>query len=221
MPSGVSRPAAAELLAAFGRVMQRRRLRWYVFGAQAVVVYGRPRLTADVDVTVELVGSDVRALLADLQKRGFELRFPLRDERLAEARLLPMVHVPTAMPLDLMLAERGLEEEFLSRARACDIGGVKVPVISVEDLVAVKILAGRRKDLEDVRGVLVEQSGRIDLERTRDVLSSLEAALGEDKLLPRLDRLLRAALGEAEPRRRAAVRARTAPEGRKARRGKR
>jgi hypothetical protein len=215
MPSGVSRTAAAELLAALGRVMRRRRWRWYVFGAQAVVAYGRPRMTADVDVTVELAGSDVRDLITDLEKRGFELRFPLRDELLAEMRLLPMVHVPTAVPLDLVLAGRGLEEEFLSRSTLVDIGGVKVPMISVEDLIAVKILAGRRKDLEDVRGVLLEQRGRIDLDRTRDVLSSLQAVVGEDRLLPRLDRLLRAVTTKAAPRLPASGLAPPAPQGRR------
>jgi hypothetical protein len=196
MPSGVSRPAAARLLAALGRVMRRRGWRWYVFGAQAAVVYGRPRMTADVDVTVELAGASARDLIAELGARGFELRFPLSDELLAEMRLLPMVHAPTAMPLDLVIAGPGLEQEFLARAHPVDVGGVEVPMVSVEDLIAMKVLAGRRKDLEDVRGVLVEQLGRIDLERTRDVLRSLEAAIGEQKLLPRLDRLLRAAKAE-------------------------
>jgi hypothetical protein len=28
--------------------------RWYVFGAQAVIAYGVPRLSADVDVTIAL-----------------------------------------------------------------------------------------------------------------------------------------------------------------------
>ena len=46
MSSREQAPAAAELLAAFGQVMRRRRWRWYVFGGQAVLAYGRPRLTA-------------------------------------------------------------------------------------------------------------------------------------------------------------------------------
>lgn len=196
----MSRPAVVRLLAAFDRVMRSRGLRWYVFGAQAAVAYGRPRMTADVDVTVELKSGDAGDLVAALSPRGFELRFPLSDERLAETRLLPMTHAPTAMPLDLVIAGQGLEEEFLARARPVDVGGIQVPMISVEDLVALKVLAGRRKDLEDVRGVLGEQRDRIDLDRTRGVLASFEAALGEGKLLSRLDRLLRAAAAEVKPR---------------------
>jgi hypothetical protein len=177
--------------------MRKRRRRWYVFGAQAAIAYGRPRMTADVDVTVELEGARPSDLVSELEPHGFELRSPLSEALLAETRLLPLLHAPTGMPLDLVIAAPGIEEEFLARARPIDVGGVEVPMMSVEDLIAVKVLAGRRKDLEDVRGVLIEQRGRVDLARTRDVLAALEDAIGERKLLPRLERLLRAAEREA------------------------
>ena len=45
--------AALELLIAFAPVANRWG-RWYVFGAQAVILYGVPRLSADVDVTLAL-----------------------------------------------------------------------------------------------------------------------------------------------------------------------
>jgi predicted nucleotidyltransferase len=54
----------------------------------------------------------------------------------------------------VVLAGLGLEELFLSRAVPVTIGSMVVPVISPEDLVATKILAGRPKDIEDVRGIL-------------------------------------------------------------------
>jgi predicted nucleotidyltransferase len=56
-----------------------------------------------------------------------------------------------------VLAGPGLEEQFLARAVLVDIGGVRVPVMSPEDLVVTKILAGRPKDIEDVRGILAER----------------------------------------------------------------
>ena len=50
-------PAALELLNALAPVLSRWG-RWYVFGAQAVIAYGVPRLSADVDVTVALAPDD-------------------------------------------------------------------------------------------------------------------------------------------------------------------
>lgn len=200
MPSAASRPAPAELLAAFGDAMRARGWRWYVFGAQAVAAYGRPRLTADVDVTVEPTGAGAGEVLATLDAHGFVPRFALSAEHLREARLLPMVHVSSGFPLDLVLAAPGLDEEFLSRARPVDLGGVEVPVVSVGDLVVMKVLAGRRKDLEDVRGVLAVQGDRVDLGHVRDLLGALEAATGERKLLARLERLVRAASGSGRKR---------------------
>ena len=193
MRSDASRPSIVELLAAFGRAMSDRGWRWYVFGAQAAIVYGRPRLTADVDIAVELVGAPVAELLAALARESIVLRFEPSPELLETARLLPLRHAPTGLPVDVVLTGAGLEEEFLERARAVDLGGVFVPIVSAEDLVVMKVLAGRRKDLADVRGVLIEQAGKLDVARIRELLSALESALGDVRLVRRLDRLLRAA----------------------------
>jgi hypothetical protein len=185
----VSRPGVAELLAALNGALAGRR--WYVFGAQAAVTYGRPRLTADVDITVEPV-DDLREMLAALGRADLSLRLPGFDAMLDQARVLPLVHEPSGLPVDLVLAGPGLEEEFLARARTIDMGGVSVPMISPEDLVATKLLAGRPKDLEDVAGVLAEQE-HLDVERIRSVLAALEGALDQTDLLPAFEKLLAAA----------------------------
>ena len=66
--------APAELLAALSRVLADWGASWYVFGAQAVLVWGRPRLTADVDVTVRLVPEDPPRFARAMAKDGFEVR---------------------------------------------------------------------------------------------------------------------------------------------------
>ena len=56
-------PAALDLLKALAAVLDRWG-RWYLFGAQAVVAYGVPRFSADVDVTVQLEPEDRSASFA-------------------------------------------------------------------------------------------------------------------------------------------------------------
>jgi predicted nucleotidyltransferase len=171
--------------------MRRLGARWYVFGAQAAIVYGRPRMTADVDVTVDAGQMSTPALVDELSRAGFSLRASLSDDFLREARLLPLVHDATMMPLDLMLATTRMHAEILERSRLTDVGGVHVPVMSPEDVIITKVLAGRSRDLDDVRGILGEQRD-LDLAHVREALADLEAALDEPRFVRRFERLLRA-----------------------------
>lgn len=175
------------LLAHLAGVLSQRAVPWYLFGAQAVVLWGRPRLTADFDVTVRLPDGDLSAFVADMAEAGFQLRVPDAQEFVRRARVLPFVHAPSGVPLDLVLAGPGLEEEFLRRVRWMAIAGRQIPVISPEDLLITKVLAGRPKDIEDVQGVLAAQAGTLDLGWVREALGMLEQALGQSDLLPVLE----------------------------------
>jgi hypothetical protein len=182
-------PAALELLSALSPVLSRWG-RWYVFGAQAVITYGVPRLSADVDVTVGLDPDDPERFAREMAAAGFALRADDPDF-VRRTRVMPFVHLATGMPLDVVLAGSGLEEEFLARARAVDIGGTTVPVIDPEDLVIAKIIAGRPKDVEDARTLWRLHGRRLDADRIRRTLLLLDEALGQSDLLPRFESLVR------------------------------
>ncbi len=81
-----------------------------------------------------------------METAGFALRAEDPDF-VQRTRVLPFVHVATAMPLDVVLAGSGVEEEFLDRARATNLGSVTVPLIDPEDLIS--------RDPKSRRGVLV------------------------------------------------------------------
>lgn len=147
-------------------------------------------MTADVDVTVDLQQMETPAFVKELEEAGFARRIELAEEFLREARLVPLVHMATGMPIDVVIAGSNFHAEFLDRRRIVDVGGVRVPMISPEDLIVTKVLAGRPKDLEDVRGVLLERPD-VDLSRVHELLGLLEVALGDNRLLRRLDRLVR------------------------------
>lgn len=176
-----------KLLEAVQDVLRRWGDRWYVFGAQAVTVWGAPRLTADVDITARLEPENTVAFCAEMKAAGFELRVSDADDFVARTRVLPFLHVPTGLPLDLVLAGSGLEDQFLERARPVELDGVTVPVISPEDLVVAKILAGRPKDVDDVRGILRMRGRDLDKRRIRELLALLEEALSMSGLIEIFD----------------------------------
>lgn len=54
-------------------------------------------------------------------------------------------------------------------------------------LIVTKLLAGREKDIEDVRGVLSERGASLNVDQIRTTVALLEDALGQSDLMPVLD----------------------------------
>jgi hypothetical protein len=174
-------PHEAALLA-FARVAKKLALRWYVFGAQAVNLHGFPRATADLDLTIDLGKHRSQTLVAALKKAGFDARFA-DDAFIATTRVIPVVHQPSGLPIDIVLAGPGLEKTFLDEAIEQKLGGVAIPVLSIENLIVTKLLAGRPRDKEDVRELVAIHSS-IDDGKIESMLALLENALDVSDLSP-------------------------------------
>jgi hypothetical protein len=177
------RSPVGELLGDLAAALAPAGVGWYLFDAQAALVYGAARLTADVDVTVRLPDAmSSQSLAVRLADRGFGLRIsdPAFIER---TRVIPFVHHATGLPLDVVLAGPGLEDQFLSRVHVRTIEGVQICIASPEDLIVMKILAGRPKDLDDVRAVVAALGAQLDGDYVTTTLTMLEEALAQRDLL--------------------------------------
>jgi len=183
----------AEVFRALAEALGRVGLGWYVCGAQAVVVWGRPRFTEDIDITVACTPASSPLLVSALEACGFGLRVPDVGDFVATTWVLPLEHRETGIPVDVVLGASGLEEQFLLRAQSVRLGDIDIPFISPEDLVVAKILAGRTKDLEDAHGILQLQADALDLGQVRALLGLLVEALDRSDLLVSFERILKAA----------------------------
>ena len=112
MPSAP--PPIADLLARLERAFATLGVRWFLFGAQAAILYGVARLSADVDVTVDLGRRSSAELVGILAEAGFELRVADIDGFVEATRVLPFVHRESRIPVDVVLAGPGLEEQFFA-----------------------------------------------------------------------------------------------------------
>jgi hypothetical protein len=148
-------------------------------------------MTEDVDVTVRVPEPKLPALLAAMSEATFTPRVADVEAFVARARVIPFFHGRSGMPLDLVVAAPGLEDQFIERAKRVDLGGVRVPILSAEDVVVTKLLAGRPRDLLDVREVLAAQGSALDVRYVRKVLRQLDQALEDVDLAARFEALLR------------------------------
>ena len=154
-------------------------------------MYGVPRATADVDVTVRLQGTP-QQLLASLAKHGFQIHIAQSElaRFITDTRVIPAVHVASHIPLDIVLAGPGLEELMLTRATVHRLQNLKIPVIAMEDFLVLKILAGRAKDDQDVRLLVAARLHDIDVQAVAQRIVELEQILDQSDLSPKWQELL-------------------------------
>jgi hypothetical protein len=177
----------AEQLQAIASALRPLGVRWYVFGAQAVIAAGAIRQTADVDITVDEV--DVSALTKALGKARFVLRDDIDGvaDLIENHRILPMIHRDTGYQLDVVRAGPGPEQDMLSRLIYRKVGKTLVPFVETNDLLVLKVLAGRGKDLEDVRALLRSRNAEIDPSVVRARLGELGAIIDDSTLVDLFD----------------------------------
>lgn len=197
------KPAAsvAEHLQAIATALEPLGIRWYVFGAQAVIAAGAVRVTADIDITTE--DTPPSRLQAALTRAGYVLRPDIEDleELIEQHRILPLVHEKTGMQLDVVRAGPGPEEGMLERLVLRRIGKQQIPFVSTNDLLVLKTLAGREKDLGDIRSLLQAAKGEIDLDLVRERLDELGRVIDDSTLRRSFDEQVRSAAKSSKPRR--------------------
>jgi hypothetical protein len=159
-----------------------------LIGGLAVSVRGQPRVTADVDMVILADVPQSLRLLSSLHATAFKPLFDGAAEVVEKAFILPLRHRITNVKLDLALGLSGFEQQAIARAGLMDFGGYPVAVASSEDLLIMKILAGRPQDDQDVRGLITAQGEQLDWDYCLRVAGALGEALDQD-LVGRVSKL--------------------------------
>lgn len=149
--------AAARELQQFVR---KRRWRCCIIGGLAVIRWGEPRATQDVDISL-LTGFGKEEKLVDRLLEQFAGRIPDARQFALENRVL-LCNASNGVSLDISLAGFPFEEQVIARASAFAFAPrVSLVTASAEDLIVLKALADRDKDWVDIRGVMERQGNRL------------------------------------------------------------
>ena len=153
-----------------------------VIGGLAVAIRGRPRMTRDADVTLALDSSELPRVLIAAERTGFEPRPSEPRQFVRETGVLPLQRVEDGWEVDIIFGVSPYEAEAVARAGKEELHGVVLPIISAEDLLVHKLLAGRPKDIEDAASVVTRQGENLDKEFVRRIVFELAEALADDDL---------------------------------------
>jgi uncharacterized nucleotidyltransferase DUF6036 len=160
-----------------------------IIGGLAANLLGRPRITKDVDAVVLLGDLQIDAFLASGARFGFSPRINDASEFASKNRVLLLSHNPSKTDVDVSLGVLPFERESVERASIVTVAGISFPVISPEDLIIMKALARRTRDVADIEAVL-DAHPDLDLNRIRYWVSQFASILDVPEILDDLERML-------------------------------
>jgi predicted nucleotidyltransferase len=171
----------SELLEKVARGLESRGVPYMVIGGQAVLVYGEPRMTRDIDITLG-IGPEGLSKIEDLTRSlNLEVLTVSPREFVRDRMILPCEDIESGFRIDFVFSFTPFERQAIDRARVISVGDTGVRFATPEDLIIHKMVAGRPRDEEDVRGVLLKTTG-IDEGYIEGWLGQFEEALGRPLL---------------------------------------
>jgi hypothetical protein len=148
-------------------------IRYMITGAVAVIIYGEPRLTQDIDLVIELKANNIETFRESFPPEEFycppaeslkvEMNRPLRGH-------FNIIHLQTGFKADCyMMGEDPLHRWGMSKRRKLDFEGESIWVAPPEYVILRKLEYYRdgrsEKHLRDIASVLSISGDRIDLDQ--------------------------------------------------------
>jgi hypothetical protein len=151
-----------DLIARIARELKKADLAYMIIGGQAVLLYGTPRMTKDIDIMLGVEVESLESLLPALVAMDLEIIPEDFRSFVGQTSVLPTREEGSGIRVDFIFSFTPYERQAISRSTAVLLSGTNVMFASAEDVIIHKIFAGRPRDLEDVRSILLKNP---DLDR--------------------------------------------------------
>lgn len=150
--------------------LERLGVPYVVTGSYAIIAYGVPRMTNDIDIVVRLTLDDVPAFERVFPEPIFYLSIEAARQAIRDEAMFNVIHVETAMKIDFYPRRHGVDAraQFVRVNRLPREGGYSMNVISPEEVIVQKMLFHREgrseRQIQDILGVLDRRGDILDFE---------------------------------------------------------
>ena len=154
---------------------------YMIIGGQAVLLYGEPRFTKDIDITLGIDVDTLDKVLVLTSKLSLTILVNDVGDFVKKTMVLPSLDVSTGIRVDWIFSHSNYERQAIERSNKVKFGDTIVRFASLEDVVIHKIIAGRPRDIEDVSIILLKTS-EYDYQYISRWLRKFDNSLGESFL---------------------------------------
>jgi hypothetical protein len=147
-------------------IFERMNCCYALMGGLATRIYGIPRATFDVDFTVAIKRDRLAEFYDHVAESGYTVPEPYLAGWIDEVAKMALVKVrlylrDRTVDVDMFLAESDYQDQVLLRRRRESAEDIDAWFVSPEDLILLKLIANRERDILDIRDVLLVQ-GQLD-----------------------------------------------------------
>lgn len=165
--------ALSDLIAEFNRCA----VEYALAGGWAYSALVEPRATTDIDLLILLeqpTRETIQGLLSPVFRSTVVHPAPMRFQGISIWRAIGIRHEQEVV-VDLLLADSAFLRSALFRRQTVPFGSTSVSILTLEDLILLKILAGRLQDHADLEKIEARQG---DLHVDWDYVAGWKAKLG-------------------------------------------
>jgi len=152
-----------------------------LIGGLAVSLWGEPRATLDIDLILWVEPEKLELTVQRLCER-FHTPVAAPREFVELYRILPLI-TAQGVRADLIFASLPYERHAIDRAATKDVAGRPLRVAAVEDLLLMKAMSEREKDLEDARRLVRRHAASLDRRYLEPLLRQLAEAMARPDIL--------------------------------------
>ena len=135
---------------------------YILIGGIAASTLGEARITVDVDVDIVMKKEDLPDFLNKAKKAGFNVPVKKCIESVEQMGIFQISSGD--YHIDFIIASTDLETQACARRKAIKLHGLKAFFPTPEDLILLKIIPGRAKDIADVEGLIARHGNMLDKE---------------------------------------------------------
>lgn len=145
------------------RELHIRKVRYIVAGGIAVNLHGVPRVTQDLDILIDLEKPNIDRFSKVMIGLGYKSRMPVKIEEISvkknrqdwikhkHMKVFSLWNKDIPYKIVDVFIENPIDFKLLYKNRVeISIGEFKIPIVSIQYLIKLKKIAGRKQDISDI-----------------------------------------------------------------------